>query len=781
MRGGPVNETLIGKNNRRIEDRPLLTGSGKFVDDIHKPGMLEAAFIRSPHAHAMIESIDTSLALQLPGVHAVFVFEDLLTEFNSGSIPGDQKESGAPSWAHPVILPKDEVCYVGEAVAMVIADNRYIAEDAINGVEIEYDILPAVSDCRDGLEPDAPLAHSKSSGNIIGNIVASYGDCDPCFNTTNRTFKVALKQHRGGAHPIEGRGVVADYDPASEAMTVWSSTQKPHKLRNILVELFDVDDSNIRVIVPDVGGGFGAKAAIYPEELLTAFASKRLMRPVKWIEDRREHFLAAIQERDQYWDLEVAVDHQGHLQAIRGTVIHDQGAYTLSEFNIPYNCAYGVPGPYVVPNYQVEAIVAETNKVATVPVRGAGFPEANFAMERILDRIAIELDLDRAEVRQRNLIPHEKMPYQVPLIARDGNPMIYESGDFVACHNRAVDESAYREFSARQERARAEGRYIGIGIADMLKVTGRGPFETGGVAVSRSGKVTVTTGAAAMGQGTKSFLATVCAEQLGVAYTDINVIAGDTGAIAHGVGGFASRQAVTAGSAVHLAACDVRAKALKVASHILECPEEELELDQGQVQVKSDTVSRLSFADIAKALSGAKGYPLPEGISPGFSATRYFEPTGLTYSNGCHVAEVEVDTDTGAVKITRYVVVNDSGRIINPVIANGQLQGGVAHGIGNALFEWMGYDEDAQPVVTTFAEYLLPTSTEVPNIEIFHQPVPATNNPIGVKGIGESGTIAAAATVISAIENALQPFGVRIAETPVSPARLVELMKDTMK
>lgn len=760
----------------RIEDLPLLKGEGRFVDDIHLPGMLEIAFVRSPHPHARINGVDTTAARALPGVKAVFVHDDVAADLTSMYMPGDQKSSDAPAWSLPVVLPKDEVCFVGEAVAIVVADNRYIAEDAVALVDVDYDFLPAVSDCRQAIEPGSPLTHLLGESNVVGRIKAAYGDCAPCFDAPNRTVRVSLKQHRGGAHPIEGRGAVADYKPQGGTLTVWSSTQKPHKLRNVLTELFDADEKRLRVITPDVGGGFGAKAAIYAEEILTTFAARRLGRPVKWIEDRREHFLAAIQERDQYWELEAAVDETGRIQALRGSVIHDQGAYTLAEFNIPFNCAYGVPGPYIVPNYRVEVTVVETNKVGTVPVRGAGFPEANFAMERLLERIAAELALDRAEVRQRNLVPADRMPYEVPMNGRDGKPMIYESGDFPASQAKAVEAGAYLAFEAKRAAALAEGRYIGIGIANMLKTTGRGPFESGAVRVSRSGKVTVSTGAVAMGQGLKTFLAQICAEELGLSYRDVHVIAGDTSAIPHGIGGFASRQAVTAGSAVHVAAREVRAKAIAVAAHILKVPAEDLTVEDACVRALSAPDRRLSLGEIAKALSGAKGYPLPAGMAPGLEAVHYFEPTSLVYSNGCHVAEVEVDIDTGAVRIERYVVVNDSGRIVNPVIAAGQLRGGVVHGIGNALFEWMGYDQDAQPVVTTFAEYLLPTSSVVPNIEIHLLENPTPKNPIGVKGIGESGTIAAVATIISAVENALAPFGVEIAEAPITPARLVELI-----
>jgi len=768
-------DRLIGIPNNRLEDFTLINGQASFLDDLELSGMKECAFLRSPYPHALIKSIDIEPALNIPGVHQIFLCDDIISFFGSNQMPFEQGDFVAPKCSYPIILPQEEVCFAGEAVAVVIADSRYIAEDAVAAIEIDYEPLPAVADCRDGLQKETWLVHQKSDGNQIGSIVASYGNCDEALTSAPYSLSLSLKQHRGGAHPMEGRGVIASYNAKTETMCVWSSTQKPHKLRNVLCELFQMEEHLIRVIVPEVGGGFGAKAAIYPEELVVAFASRQLGYPVKWTEDRREHFLSAIQERDQYWDLNVAFNADGTFVAIHGTVIHDQGAYTLAEFNIPYNTAFGVPGPYIVPNYFMEVKIVETNKVATVPVRGAGFPEANFVMERIIDRIAAELDIDRAEVRRRNLIPKNQIPYEVPLKARDGKPMIYDSGDFIGCLDYAIKVSGYNDFPTKQGVARAQGRYTGIGIGNMLKVTGRGPFEGGAVKVNRTGNITIATGAAAMGQGTKTFLASVCSQELGLCSSRIEVITGDTGFIAHGVGGFASRQAVNAGNAVYLAAREIRDKLLLVSSYILGSSKEALCVANGVVYDESNPSVRLPFSEISKACSGAKGYPIPDSISPGLEATIYYQPKNLTYANASHVAEVEVDVETGRVTIDKYCVVNDSGRIVNPIIVDGQIAGGVAHGIGNALLEWMGYDEDAQPIVTTFAEYLLPTSNDVPHIDIHHLPTLA-NNPIGVKGVGEVGTICVAATIISAVENALEPFGVKISEAPISPEHLLELI-----
>ena len=771
-----MNDRVIGARVGRLEDRALLTGTAQFVDDIKMPGMLEAAFVRSPHPHALIQGIDTAKALELPGVHAVYSHAALASVLASDSIPQDRGGMNFPDTTWPVVLPKDETCFVGEVVAMAVADSRYVAEDAVALVEVEYDPLPVAADCRDAAAPGAPKVHRKADDNIVTEIRTEYGDCAAAFAKADHVFPISLKQHRGAAHSIEGRGIVARYSAVGDELTVWASAQTPHKLRNGLMELFGVDESGVRVIVPDVGGAFGGKNVIYQEDIMVAVAARLLDCPVKWIEDRREHFLAAVQERDQYWDLEIAVDREGRVLGVRGNIIHDQGAYTLMGLHTPHNCAIGIPGPYVVLNYQIDVVVVETNKVGCVPIRGAGYPEAAFAMERLLDEVARELGLDRAEVRRRNLIPVDQMPYQHPMKTREGTPTIYDSGDFPLCQAKALEAADYTGFAERQAKARAEGRYIGIGIGNMMKVTGRGPFESAVVRVGRSGGIRVFTGAMAMGQGTQTTLAQICAEHLGVEPEDVTVVGGDTGAVLHGMGGYGSRQAVTAGTSVHMAALEVREKAIKVAAQHLEVSGRDLELEGGEVRVKGAPDLSMGLGDIAKALAGAKGYSLPKDVTPWLQAGVNFRPPDVTYANGAHVVEVEVDAGTGGVKILRYILVNDSGRLINPTIAEGQLQGGAAHGIGNALFEWMGYDENAQPVTTTLAEYLLPTAAEVPNFEIIHSAHPSTLNPLGIKGIGEAGTVPVAAAIISAVEHALEPFGVRIAEAPISPGRLIELI-----
>ncbi len=767
----------IGSPVKRIEDRPLLTGTARFVADLRFPGTWEAAFVRSPHAHAKIRAIDTTAARRLPGVHAVFTLPDLAPLLTQVRLPLQFRTAQLPPDITPFVLANDEVAFVGEAVAVVIADSRYIAEDATALVDVDYEPLPAISDCRRALDASSPLAHGERSSNLLIEFRQSYGDIAGAFARAPHRASVNLKQHRGGAHSIEGRGALAHYDVNEDRLTLWSSTQLAHEVRGFLMRMLDRDENQLRVVAPDVGGGFGAKFVMYPEEVVLCVAALLLKRPVQWIEDRREHFLAAVQEREQYWDLEVAFDSDGCLLGARGQLIHDEGAYTPQGINLPYNASTALPGPYLLPAYEINVRVVETNKVATMPVRGAGYPEGAFAMERLLDAIAQKLGLDRAEVRRRNLVPPEMMPYVSPLKTRSGSPITLDSGDLPGGQRIALEMIGYTDFPERRRRARADGRYLGIGIGNGVKGTGRGPFESGIVRIGRSGRISVYTGAMPMGQGICTALAQICAEEFDVAPDSVSVVAGDTAVIPYGQGGFASRQTVTAGSAVHLAAAAVRHKALQVAAHLLETSPDDLEIRDGRVEIAGAPGSGLALREIAEAVSGVPGYAMPGKFEPGLESMQSFLPDALTYGGGCHAVEVEVDIETCGVRILRYIVVNDSGRIINPQIVEGQLVGGTAHGIGNALYEWMGYDGQAQPITTTFADYLLPGATEVPNIEVRFTEFPSPLNPLGVKGVGESGCVPAAGAIISAVENALEPFGVRITEYPVTPARLFALLQ----
>jgi carbon-monoxide dehydrogenase large subunit len=766
--------SFIGLRVPRLEDEPLLRGKGRFVDDIAVAGVWHAAFVRSPHPHALIKGVDKSAALALPGVHAVLTLDDLaavmvhrrmLRHSNSG-MPLDK------AWAFA--LADGEVSYVGEPVAMVIADDRYAAEDAADLVTVDYEPLPFVADVR--MAKDSSPIRRELSSNVITTYKVTFGDADAAFNKAAHVFKQVLWQHRGGAHSIEARGVLAEVRASDGGITVHASTQKAHDLAQTLTSLLDFDQG-LRVAAPDIGGGFGAKLCVYSEDVAVAAAAKLLGRSVKWIEDRREYFTNAVHERDQYWELEIAVDAQGKILGVRGKLLHDTGAYTLQDPNIPYNSASTMSGPYGVPALAIEVTIAMTNKTPVSSVRGAGYPQAAFAMERLIDLVAREMKLDRAEVRRRNLIPKEKMPYAKPLKTRAGMTIAYDSGDYPACQEEALKAAGWHDFPQRQAQARAQGRYLGIGLAHGVKGTGRGPFESGLVRVSRTGRVSVFTGASAMGQGLGTALAQIAASQLGVDVSTVKVVEGDTSGVSLGLGGFASRQTVTAGSSVMLAAKAVADKAKKVASHMLEAAEHDLELANGEVRVVGAPQLSVKLADIARILQGAPGYGFPPGVDPGLEANVNHRTDALSYANACHVAEVEVDIETGAVKILRYVALQDSGVLINPMMVEGQIHGGVAHGIGNAFYEWMGYDDGAQPVTTTFADYLLPSATEVPMLTTLYKETPSPLNPLGVKGVGEAGTIPAAAALIAAVEDALSPFGVRIAEVPLTPMRIVEMVK----
>ena len=768
--------SLIGSRVVRLEDESLLRGHGRFVDDLVMPDVLHVAFVRSPHAHALIRAVEKTAALAAPGVHAVLTLDDLAPVLAKRRMLR-HSNSGTPlERVWPFALADGEVSYVGETVALVIADDRYLAEDAAALVEVDYEIVPAAADCRAAARPDAPPVRRELKSNVITSYKVAFGDAEAAFANAAHVFHEDLWQHRGAGHSIEGRGILVEFRRADDSLTVFASTQKAHDLRQSLTVLLDLDEARMRVAAPDIGGGFGPKLCVYPEDVAVVAAAKLTQRSLKWIEDRREHFTNAAQERDQYWSIEIATDADGKVLGIRGRLLHDLGAYALQDVNLPYNSASTLTGPYVVPALAMEVTVAATNKAPVSSVRGAGYPQAAFAMERLMDRVARELKLDRAELRRRNLIPPEKMPYKKPLKTRAGANVQYDSGDYPACQAAVLEAAGWADFPQRQAQARAAGRYLGIGLSHGLKGTGRGPFESGLVRVSPTGKVSVFTGAAAIGQGLCTALAQICASELGIRPEDVSVVPGDTSGASLGLGAFASRQTVTAGNSVLLAARAVAEKAKKLASHVLEAAEHDLEIADGEVRVIGARQLSVKLGELSRILRGAPGYGFPPGMEPGLEANLQFRIDDLAYANGCHVVEVEVDAETGEVRILKYHALQDSGRLINPMIVDGQVHGGIAHGIGNALFEWMGYDERGQPLTTTFADYLLPTATELPPLRTLYKETPSPLNPLGVKGVGEVGTIPSAAAVISAVENALEPFGVHIAQVPITPHKLIELI-----
>jgi carbon-monoxide dehydrogenase large subunit len=767
-----VSGKSIGARVLRTEDARLLRGRGEFVDDISLPGMLHAGFVRASFAHARINGVDSSTALAMPGVQAVFTLADMNRGMQTTPLPMLVPNPYSKISRTQFALAKTEVCYVGEAIAVVIAESRHLAEDAAAMVAVDYDPLPAISDCRDAVKPEAALAHAGASDNKAALFKVSYGNAATAFRTAAHIYREELWHHRGCGHALECRGVLADV-ARDGALTLWSSTQTPHLEKRVLAQLLERNPESIRVIAPDVGGGFGPKAIFYGEDAAVACAAFKLKRPVKWIEDRREHFLATTQERDQYWDIEIALDANAKLLGVRGTMLHDTGAYLPWGVVMPYIAATTVPGPYVLPAYELDVTVAYTNKVPTTPVRGAGRPQAVFAMERLMDRAARELNVDPSEIRRRNLIQPSQMPYAVGLTFRDGKPVVYDSGNYPAVLEQALALSAYRDFPHRQRLARDADRYIGIGIGSYVEGTGLGPFEGVTVRVLDNGRVQVQSGAAPQGQGHKTMLQQVVAEELQVPLDHIDVTLGDTAAIAMGVGTFASRITANAAPSALIAAQRVKTKILDLAARVLDANIADLVLADGKVEVTSGNRRAISFGDLARASQGFPGFSFAPGDTPGLEHTAYFTPPQAAYCNGTHVAEVEVDIETGAVRILNYAVAHDSGKLINPLIVDGQIQGGVAHGIGNALLEWMGYDVNAQPVTTSFADYLLPGACDVPHIKAVHLETPSPLNPLGVKGAGEGGTIPAAAAIVAAVENALAPFGVMLTESPITPDRIV--------
>jgi carbon-monoxide dehydrogenase large subunit len=768
--------SLIGQSTARIEDRDLLCGKARFVADIHMPGMLHACFVRSPHAHARIVAIDARAALELPGVAAVLTANDIRAVAKNDRLVVALPDRTFRQQRDRLILAADETVHVGEAIAMVLATDAYLAEDGAGLVEAQFELLPAVSDCRTALTPDAPAVHSGATDNLVAAFTTGYGNVDAAFAGAAHVIKESFWLHRGCGQAMETRGCVGSYDAVDDKLTMWSSTQTPLVAARLLAELLGREESSVRVIAPNVGGGFGPKLVFYPEEAAVAIAALISGRPVKWIEDRREHFIATTQERDQYWDAEIALDADGRILGVRGALVHDHGAYTARGLTVPQGAAAALSLAYVVPAYRMDVKVALTNKVPVTPVRGSGQPQGVFVMERLLDRAAQVLNIDRAEIRRGNLVPAAAMPCKKDFLTRGGVPVVLDSGDYPACQAEALARAGWSDFPQRQREARRAGRHLGIGLANFVEATGRGPYEQVRVRVTGSGLIEVATGAAAMGQSTKTMLAQIVADQLGGAMERVIVKAGDSGQGTMGFGGFNSRQAVVAGSSAHLAAVKVRQKALLAASHWLEADAGDLEIAGDRVVLKGAKDVSVSLGEIARTMAGAPGFVLPGNLPPGLEATENVVIDQMTYGNGTAVAEVEVDVKTACVKVTRVVFIHDAGRLINPTIAEGQIVGGIAHGIGNALYEWMAYDEAAQPLTTTLADYLLVTAAEMPALDLGHRETPTPLNALGVKGIGEAGVLPIPAAIVSAVEDALAPFRIRLRQFPLRPRDLAALL-----
>ncbi len=788
----------FGAPVQRIEDPRLLRGRGSYVDDFDLPEMLHAAFLRSTHARARIVNIDVSTARALPGVHLVLTAADLGELLEPSPLLVPHHALTQPRTQLP--LAQDEVHYVGETVAMVVADDRYIAEDALDLIDVEYEPLPVVHSLEVAVAQNAPLVHADVPGNVAAHLVQTVGDPDAVFATAPHVIRESFVVDRGAAMPMECRGVVARWDSHEGSLTCWISTQGPIPIRNGLAAIFKLPEHKVRVTAPDVGGGFGTKIMMfYPEEILTPFAAIQLGRPVKWIEDRREHFISANQERSQLHEVEYAFDDQGMLLAVRDKFLHDTGAYTPYGIIVPIITACTLPGPYRLKNYYSEFTVLYTNKVPVSPYRGAGRPHAVFVMERIMDAIARELHLDRAEVRSRNFIQPDEFPWDVGLVYQDGGPTKYDSGDYQAGLDKLKTLLDYDNFPVMQAEARKQGRYLGLGIGCYVEGTGIGPYEGAQVRVESDGRVFASTGITTQGQAHFTTFAQIVADQLGVEPKDVLVTTGDTQAFNWGMGTYASRAATVAGSAMYLAAAKVREKAKQVAADLFEASPDDIELADGKVFVRDAPHRALTLGQVAISanplryaygenarklmsmkLAGPRPGPAlpPERGGPGLEASEFYSPPHASFASGIHGAIIEVDAKTGMVTFIKYAAVHDCGKVINPVVVEGQVHGGVAQGIGGAFFERLVYNDEGQIINASFMDYLLPTAAEVPPIAVDHVETPSPLNPLGVKGAGEAGVIPVPALFASAIDDALSAYGVRIREMPLHPNRLFELLQE---
>lgn len=763
---------MIGESMTRREDLRLLRGRGQYVDDLEFDGVAHMAVVRSIYPHARILAIRTHEAKALPGVLGVYTAADI-AEIN---------EPWPVHVPHPRLkpalqraLPVDRVRYVGEAVAVVVAESRYVAEDACELVEVDYEPLPGAGTIEAALALEVPI-HDSIPDNVAAHVIQQAGDAERAIADAPHVIEEVFHLNRGGGHSMEGRAVAATYDPAMHTYMVWDATQTPHQVRSLIATCLGIPEQRVRVVAPpDVGGGFGPKASKYSEEVIVPWLARQLRRPVKFVEDRYEHFVSCAQERVQEHHVQVAFDADGGLLAVKDVYTHDMGAYANSLI-VPTIAGTTVPGPYRIPNLHIEFTAVLTNAVPTSAVRGAGRPQGVFVMEKLMDRIAARLGLDPAEVRRRNFIQPDQFPYAVGLTFRDGSPLTYDSGNYPGLLEKGLQLIEYDKQRLLQEEARAQGKLRGIGISMALEGVGLGPFEGATVRVESSGRVTAIVGAPPQGQGYETTFAQICASVLGVDPQLVDVVTGDTGAIPYGIGTFASRVMANAGPAMVEAGEAVKEKLLATAAAMMEAAPEDLEIHEDQVRVKGMS-GGMSIAEVARAANrGAPGVSMRPGAVPGLESTSYFAPERAGYSASTQVCVVEVDPDTGVVTILDWVVGHDCGRIINPLLVEGQVLGGLVHGLSNALYEESIYSADGVPLTTSFMDYPVPSAREVPWVRLYSQETLSPLNPLGVKGAGEAGTLGVPAVISSAVEDALKPLGVAVNLSPLSPGVLSDLI-----
>ncbi len=776
--GAPAGPKLVGARVPRVEDPRLLSGQGRYVDD-HRPArLLHAAFVRSPHAHARIVRVDAEAALALPGVAAVLTGEDILREVKpvrAGSRMPAYRVTSFPA------LAQGKVRYTGEAVAMVAAESRYVAEDALDRIVVEYEPLPAVDAMEPALAPGAAVLHEEAGGNLLLSREFAQGDVDAALAGAHLVVRERFRFHRHAAVCMENRGALAEYASATGALTLRSSAQCPGLIRDVLADLLDMPEHLIRVVAEDVGGGFGAKASLYPEEIAVCVMARRLGRPVKWIGDRREDLLTTSQAWDEIVEAELGVSADGAIVGLRAEVMADVGAYSIYPWTAgiePVQTISFLPGPYRVPHYRGRTRGIATCKAPMGPYRGVGRPPAVFVMEGLLDRVARRLGMDPTELRLRNFIREEDFPYRSP------SGIVWDRSSFTETMLRAREALGWDAARADAARARAAGRWVGVGVASYVELTGIGSAipvspgmlvptgtEAATIRVDPSGMVTAVFGIASHGQGLETTLAQVVADELGVPLAAVRVVHGDTAVSPYGTGTYASRSTVLAGGAGILASRDVRDKVLRIAAHLLEAHPADLVVADGRVAVRGLPGRHVTVRDVAQAAYAGRRR-LPADTEPGLEATRFYDPYYGTASNATHMAVVEVDRETFRVRVLRYLVAEDCGRIINPLIVDGQVHGGVAQGVGAALLEEIVYDSGGQLLTGTLMDYLVPSAMEIPAMEVHHVETPSPTTLGGFRGMGEGGTIGAPAVIASAVSDALAEIGIEVNELPVSPDRL---------
>jgi carbon-monoxide dehydrogenase large subunit len=768
---------LIGSAVKRVEDPRLVTGAGTYIGDLSPTGVLHAQFVRSPYAHAKLTSIDTTAAAALPGVVAVFTGADVNAGFNA--LPGASHIEGARNPARTV-LADGSVRFVGEAIAVVVGVSEEAARDGADSVNVEYEALPHAIDLEQAAKDDSPLVHESLGSNVCFHQKITNGDVDGAFARADKIVERRIVNQRVAAMPLECRASLAEYRRGEGSLVVYAGTQFPHVMRTQIAAILGLRENQVRVIAPEVGGGFGAKANIYPDEMLIPWLAMKLGRPVRWLEDRRENLSTMAHGRDQIDFISVACKSDGTVLGLKGRLLADLGAYLyFGTAEIPTLTTLMGTGPYLFTDLQYDLYGVFTNKVPTDAYRGAGRPEATYFQERMMDAIADDLGLDPAEVRKRNFIKKDQFPYTTPI------GLEYDSGDYAMALDRALELSGFSQLKAEAAELRKQGKLRGVGFASYVEICAFGPskkmgaggFESAIARVEPSGKVTIYTGASSHGQGHETAFAQIAADALEIDINDVTLLHGDTSSAPYsnnGTGG--SRSLALGGSALKLAMEDVREKTLKIGAYMLEVSSDDVEIFEGSIQVKGAPGKSITFAAVAReAYNGVK---LPEGMEPGLQFTRVFDPPNFTFPFGTHVAVVDVDMDTGKVRLVKYLSVDDCGNVVNPLLVNGQVQGGVAQGAAQALWEEIIYDDETGQLVSgSLGDYAAVRADGLPMMENHRTVTVTPSNPLGVKGIGEAGTIASVPTVANAVGDALRQLGVKHVDIPATPERIWKLIQ----